>query len=106
MELIVDYPLPTTWATGLVVCVPTTVTVEIEPDETVGNTHYWISAVYLEGNEMVKGRVDDGKPKDHRLPDDDPMTEAIRAYVYRTHEAQLDDLWRKYLNDRPTKRRA
>jgi hypothetical protein len=105
MELIVDYPFPTTWADGSVVCVPTTITVEIEPDETLGDTHYWISAVYLEGHAMVRGKITDGKAVDHRLPDGDPMTEAIRAWVYRSHEAQLDELWQRYLNDRPTKRR-
>ena len=105
MELIVDYPMPTTWENGLVVCVPTTITVEVEPDETIGCTDYYISAVHLEGHRMTAGKVEPGKPEDHRLPDADPMTEAIRAYVYRTHKAQLDGLWQQYLNDKPRPRR-
>jgi hypothetical protein len=104
MELVIDYPFPTTWENGLVVCVPVCVTLEVEPDETVGDTDYWISAVHLEGHAMTKGKVAEGKPTDHQLPDGDPMTEAIRTYAYRTHKAQLDGLWEQYLNDLPRKR--
>jgi hypothetical protein len=104
MELIIDYPMPLTFNEGLVVCVPTTVTLQVDPDETVGDTDYWISAIWIEGNAMTKGVIATGKPTDHRVPDSDPMSESIRTYAYRTHKAQLDGLWEKYLNDLPRKR--
>jgi hypothetical protein len=104
--LIIDYPLPVTMDGGLIVCVPTTVTLEIEPDESIGNTDYYIAAVHLEGHQMVKGKIEDGKPKDYRVPDTDPLSEMIRTYAYRTHKAQLEGRWQTYLNDLPSKRRA
>jgi hypothetical protein len=105
MELIVEYPWPMTFNEGLVVCVPTTITLQVDPDETVGDTDYWISALWIEGLKMDRGKLADHQD-DHRIPDSDPMSEAIRTWAYRTHKAQLDDLWDQYLNDKPRKKRA
>ncbi len=105
MELIIDYPMPIVCDGGLIVCVPTSVTLQVDPDESVGDTDYWISAVYLEGWKMDKGKIADAQD-DHRIPDSDPMSEVIRTWAYRTHKAQLDELWQSYLADKPRKRRA
>lgn len=104
MELIIDYPLAVPMNGGLVVCIPATVTLEIEPDETIGCTDYYIAAVHIEGHQMTKGVVEAGKPKDFRVPDSDPLSEMIRTYAYRTHAKQLDGIWQQYLNDTPRKR--
>ena len=105
MELIIEYFIPLTFDQGLIVCVPTTVTLEVEADDLTGNTDYWISAVYIEGTKMSKGVLADSQ-FDHLIPDNDPTCEAIRTYAYRTHKRQLDELWQSYLNDRPRQRRA
>ena len=104
MELIIEYFIPLTFDQGLIVCVPTTVTLEVEADDLTGNTDYWISAVYIEGTKMSKGVLAD-RQDDHRIPDSDPMSEAIRTYAYRTHKRQLDELWQSYLNDLSPRRR-
>ena len=105
MELIIDYPMPLVFDGGLIVCVPTTITLQLDPDESVADTDYWISSVWIEGTKQDKGQLADHQD-DHRIPDSDPMAEAIRHYAYRTHKAQLDALWQRYLDDRPRKRRA
>lgn len=103
-HLLIDYPFPLTFDGGLVVCIEVEVRVEIEPDEMTGDTDYWISSVEISGRRMDKGRVVDGKPEWHTVPDSDPMSEVIRTYCYRTHERQLQEKFAEMQADRPRRR--
>lgn len=105
MQHVFDYPLPCAFDGGLIVCVPVTITAEIEPDETLGDTDYYISSLWIEGTKSERGKLADAQD-DHRIPDTDPMAEVIRHYAYKTHKRQLDELWQRHLRDLPKTRRA
>lgn len=103
-HLIIDYPCPLTFDGGLVVAIETEVRLTVEPDEMTGDTDYWISSVEISGRRIDKGKVSDGKPEWHTVPDTDPMAEIIRTYAYRTHERQLAEKFAEWRLDRPNRR--
>lgn len=74
--------------------------VEIEPDESVGCTDWYIARVYVEG--YVKR-----KRQWFAVPATSPLFETVKAWAMDERDAQLAELWSEYLDDKPrTRRRA
>lgn len=98
-NLIIDYPWPCTFEGGLIVCVPTTITLEIVPN------HRWsrdwaITGIALEGHLMTGQRIEKGRPVDHDIPRKDPMWKAIRDYAERTHATQIQEKFNTWLDEK------
>ena len=98
-DLVIDYPWPCTFEGGLIVCVPTTVTVFIEPNHR-GSRDWAITELSLEGHLMTGQRIEKGRPQDHVIPRKDPMFRAIRDYAERTHATQLQDKFNTWLSEK------
>lgn len=80
--------------------------VEAEPDEEAGDADWWICEVGIEGlliNEMVKDRPRAKGLSVHWLKKSHPLAEQIKRYAYKHEERALDDLWSRYLADKPRK---
>lgn len=68
--------------------------VEIEPDEAVACTSWYVARVYVQGfrrRKLMWVRV----PEDHRLFDQ------IKQHALDHHEHALGELWETYLEDLP-----
>ena len=98
-EHIFDYPMPCTFDGGLVVCIPATITLEIEPTND-GSNDWWIAAAYIEGNKMHDQLVDPGKPKDHKIPPRDPMLKAIRTYAHKHCATAIAAKWDDWISSK------
>jgi hypothetical protein len=98
-EHIIDYPWPCTFDTGLVVCIPATITLEIEPTND-GTNDWWVAAAYIEGNKLHDKLVDPGKPKDHKIPPRDPMLRAIRDYARKHCATAISQKWDDWISSR------
>lgn len=96
-DLVIDYPFPCTFEKGLIVCVPTTVTLTIEPDFR-GSRDWAITGIALEGHRMEGQRIEKGRPVDHDIPRKDPMWKAIRDYAERTHSTQIQMKFETWLD--------
>ncbi|PPD07163.1 MAG: hypothetical protein CTY28_10295 [Hyphomicrobium sp.] len=98
-ELIIDYFMPLTFEKGLVVCIPATITLTIEPDHR-GSRDWAITGIALEGHLMTGQRIEKGKPVDHDIPKKDPMWKAIRDYAERTHQTQIQDKFNTWIDEK------
>lgn len=80
-----------------------------EPDESIGDTNYWISGVGIEGrliNDMMESRPRAEHESTHWLPRTHPLHQAAIAYAKRDWKIKerLNDLWAEWLYDRPSRR--
>lgn len=79
-----------------------------EPDESVGDTTYWISGVGVEGR-AICDLADDRRDKataTYWLARNHPLHEAALKYARtdpKTRE-RLNDLWSDWLDDKPARR--
>jgi hypothetical protein len=96
-EHIIEYPMPITFDGGLIVCIESIVTLEIEP-EYRGSRDWAITGISMSGHRMQGQAIDTGKPKDHEIPKRDPMFKAIRDYAMRTHDKVLQAKFSEWLD--------
>lgn len=73
--------------------------VEIEPDESVGCTSWYIARVYLQGF-VKRTNVWFELAKDH------PLFNQIEEWAYQEHRVSLIGLWDDYLEENPKHPRA
>lgn len=85
-------------------CGTITCFVEAEPDETLGDTDWYVSACGIEGrliNDMITSRPRAKDTSVHWLPASHPLYHTIKRYAYKHEATALEELWHKWLNDRP-----
>lgn len=80
--------------------------VECQPDESVGDTDWYISGVALDGliiNPMIVGNPRAEKVSRHWLHETHPLRKHITQHAYRHCADDLDRLWTRWQNDLPRK---
>lgn len=76
----------------------TDVRVEIEPDESVGCTHWYVSKI------LIEARVR-GKWQMVPVPKGDPMFVMLKTWAQQEYRPQFEELWSDYLADKPKRKR-
>jgi hypothetical protein len=79
-----------------------------EPDESVGDTNYWISAVGIEGQKILElaNRTREKEVATYWLARTHPLHKSAIKYALtdlKTKE-RLEDLWAEWLYDKPSRR--
>jgi hypothetical protein len=73
--------------------------VEIEPDEMVGLTSWYVARVYIQGT--VRGR---GRLRWFEIAERNPLFDTIKYFALDACEDRLAELWDEYLADHPVSR--
>lgn len=73
--------------------------VEIEPDEMLGLTSWYVARVYIQGT--VRGR---GRLRWFEIAERNPLFDKIKEFALDAREDKLAELWDEYLADHPVSR--
>ena len=68
-----------------------------EPDESVGNTDWWVSQVHLRASEKFGSQL--SKLKEISLPKNDPLTMRIIKWAVDDESNHINECWSDWLND-------
>lgn len=96
-EHIIEYPMPIVFDGGLIVCIESIITLEVEP-EYRGSRDWAITGMSISGHRMQGQHVDTGKAADHDIPHRDPMFKAIKDYAMRKHEHVISAKFGEWLD--------